>query len=105
MQQYLIGVSVPVTLMALVAIGRWVRRILAQLEQVHAIATSVDAAVNHRPASDPKIYDLVKDAHEQAQRNGEAAERLEDQFAEHTRSDEINFADLRDRLAHMPQTT
>lgn len=102
--QYLVGVAVPVTLMALVAIGRWVRTTMRQLEDVHALATSVDAAVNHRPESDPKIYDLVKDANEQASRNGEASARLEEQFAEHSRSDEVNFADLRSRLAVMPQT-
>lgn len=102
--QYLVGVAVSVTVMLLVGIARWVRATKRQLDEVHAITSSVDAAVNHRPPSDPKIYDLVKDAHEQARRNGETAERLEGQFAEHTRSDEINFADLRSRLAHMPQT-
>lgn len=104
MTQYLIGVSVPLTLMALVAIGRWVRKILRQLDQVHALAVDVNSAVNHRPSGDPKLYDMVKDAGAQAKENGEASARLEQQFAEHVRSDEVNFADLRSRLAVMPQT-
>ena len=64
MTQYLIGVSVPLTLMALLAIGRWVRTILQQLEQVHALAVDVNSAVNHRPSGDPKLYDMVKDPNE-----------------------------------------
>ena len=101
---YLVGVAIPLTLMGLIAIGRWVRRILHHLAQVHLLAVSVDSAVNHRPESDPKIYDLVKAASEQAIANGEATERVVDQLAEHSRNDEVNFADLRERLAHMPQT-
>lgn len=101
---YLVGVAIPLTLMALVAIGRWVRRILHQLEQVHHIAASVDSAVNHRPPDEPSIYDLVKTANEQAVANGEGVAALSDSFHQHMRDDEINFADIRARLAQMPQT-
>ena len=104
MTQYLVGVAVPLTLMGLVVLGRWVRKILQQLEQVHALAVDVNSAVNHRPSGDPKLYDMVKDASIQAKENCEASARLEQQLAEHSRSDEINFADLRSRLAVMPQT-
>lgn len=102
--QYLVGVAVPVTVLLIVAIARWVRRTMVMLGEVHGLAVSVDSAVNHRPAGDPKLYDMVKAAGEQASKNGEAAERLEGQFVDHSRSDEINFADLRSRLAAMPQT-
>ena len=98
MPPYLIGVAVPLTLMGLVAIGRWVRKILAQLEEVHALAVSVDSAVNHRPKGDPKLYDMVADAAARAKENGEAAARLEEQFRDHSANDEYNFADLRQRL-------
>lgn len=91
MAQYLIGVSVPLTLMAVLAIGRWVRRILNQLQQVHALAVGVDKAVNRRPFGDPTIYEMVKE-------NGEASARLEEQFRDHAANDEYNFADLRQRL-------
>lgn len=100
--QYLVGVAVPLTVALILAIARWVRRTMSMLDEVHGLAVSVDSAVNHRPSTDPKIYDLVKDAHAQALRNGDTAERLEGQFVEHMRSDEINFADLRARLAAMP---
>lgn len=101
--QYLVGVAVPLTVALVIAIARWVRRTMSMLDEVHGLAVSVDSAVNHRPSTDPKIYDLVKEAAVQATKNGETAERLESQFADHTRSDEINFADLRSRLAAMPQ--
>lgn len=100
--QYLVGVAVPLTVALILAIARWVRRTMSMLDEVHVLAVSVDSAVNHRPPGDPKIYDMVKEAAVQATKNGEMAERLESQFADHTRSDEINFADLRSRLAAMP---
>lgn len=96
--QYLVGVAVPLTVALVLAIARWVRRTMKQLDEVHALAVSVDSAVNHRPVSDPKLYDLVRGAAEQAVANGEATSRLESQFRDHAANDEYNFADLRQRL-------
>lgn len=98
MEAVIAGVVSPLILAGLVAIGRWVRTILRQLEQVHALAVDVNSAVNHRPKGDPKLYDMVKKAGERAVANGEASERLEAQFADHAKNDEYNFADLRQKI-------
>lgn len=103
-EQVLVQVVVFLVIALLVVIGRWIRKIHKQLDAVHDLAISVDSAVNHRPSGDPKLYDMVKAAGEQAMANGEASEELKVQFAEHSRNDEVNFADIRARLAHMPQT-
>jgi len=103
LQQIMVNVAVFLIIAALVVVGRWIRRILHQLDEVHTIAGDVNRAVNNHPEGDPKLYDMVKDAAQQAILNGETADRLEVQFADHSRSDEINFADIRSRLAHLPQ--
>lgn len=94
--QYLVGVAVPLTVALVVAAARWMRRTMNKLDEVHSLAVQVNGAVNHRPPGDPKLYDMVKE-------NGETSARLEGQFRDHAANDEYNFADLRARLAAMPQ--
>lgn len=81
----ILTVAGPLLVVMLVMVGRWVLHVR---DTVREIGT----AINHRPAGEPNIYDLVKEGNV-------VAETTAARLAVHTADDEYNFADLRDRLA------
>lgn len=69
--QYVVGVLTPLTVIGIVALGRWIRQTMKLLEQVHRMAAdtdrtvhAVDTAVNGRPKNEPTIYALASETAE-----------------------------------------
>jgi hypothetical protein len=124
--QYIIGVLSPLTVLLVVYIVRKVKSLMDLVEKVHVMTADVDRAVNGRPADDPTIYELAKSAVdigdeaarvgrearneantaarvgkqalEVGNRNSDVLIDLSDSLKAHVNEDEQQFADIQRRL-------
>lgn len=75
-------VAGPILVLLLVMVARWTLHVRDSVR-------TIDKAINHRPAGEPNIYDLVKQGN--------------DALTAHTKEDEFNFGDMRARLKEIKE--